>query len=322
MVTSGTHVNSGCCFDYGNSETDRKADGAGAMDAISFSTSCWFGDCTGTGPWVQADLEFGLFSGGSTTWNTRQVAFTNRYVTAMLKNNGTTQMALKGANAQSGSLTSLYSGSLPNGYNPMKQQGAIVLGSGGDCCATNTNQSLGTFYEGAIVAGFPSDATDAAVQANIVAAGYGSGATGNLLANGGIESGTSGWSTFGAGTLSASTAAVHGGAASLLLTGRTASWNGPSQDLTSKLTNGKSYTTSVWMRAQSGTPTGKVTLALTANGTTNYTTLAQAAVNSSGWTLLTGTATASWTGTLSSARFYVETSAGTDSFFIDDASMQ
>ena len=71
-----------------------------------------------------------------------------------------------------------------------------------------------------------------------------------------------------------------------------------------------------------GTPTGKVTLAVTANGTTNYTTLAQGAINSSGWTLLSGTTTVSWSGTLSSARFYVETSAGTDSFYIDDASMQ
>ncbi len=173
MVTSGTHVNNGCCFDYGNSETDRKADTAGAMDAIYFGTSCWFGGCTGTGPWVQADLEWGLFSGGSHTWNPNQRAFPNRYVTAMLKNNGTTQMAIKGGNAQSGRLTTLYSGSLPPWYNPMKQQGAIVLGSGGDCCATNTNLSLGTFYEGAIVAGYPSNATDNAVQANIVAAGYG-----------------------------------------------------------------------------------------------------------------------------------------------------
>jgi hypothetical protein len=57
MVTSGTHVNSGCCFDYGNSETDRRADGAGAMDAIYFGTSCWFGGCSGSGPWVQADLD-------------------------------------------------------------------------------------------------------------------------------------------------------------------------------------------------------------------------------------------------------------------------
>ncbi len=62
VVTSGTHVNGGCCFDYGNSETDRRADGAGAMDVINFSTSCWFGGCTGSGPWVQADLEYGLYN--------------------------------------------------------------------------------------------------------------------------------------------------------------------------------------------------------------------------------------------------------------------
>jgi hypothetical protein len=146
------------------------------MDAIYFGSSCWFGGCSGTGPWVQADLEWGLFPGGSSSWNPNQVAFTNKYVTAMLKNNGTTLMALKGANAQSGSLTTLYSGSLPSGYNPMKKQGAIVFGSGGDCCKPGggANDSAGTFYEGAIVTGYPSDATDNSVQANIVAAGYGS----------------------------------------------------------------------------------------------------------------------------------------------------
>jgi uncharacterized repeat protein (TIGR02543 family) len=173
MVTSGTHVNNGCCFDYGNSETDRKADGVGAMDAINFGTECWFGGCSGGGPWVQADLEYGLFPGGSSSWNSAQKSFSNNYVTAMLKNNGTTAMALKGANAQSGSLSTLWNGGLPSGYNPMKKQGAIILGSGGDCCATNRNQSQGTFYEGAIVSGYPSDSTDSAIQSNIVSAGYG-----------------------------------------------------------------------------------------------------------------------------------------------------
>ncbi|MFD0818435.1 arabinofuranosidase catalytic domain-containing protein [Micromonospora zhanjiangensis] len=172
MVTSGTHVNSGCCFDYGNSETTRRADGAGAMDAINFSTSCWFGGCSGSGPWVQADLEYGLFPGGSSSWNPNQRAFTSKFVTAILKNNGTTRMALKGSNAQSGSLYTIYDGALPRGYNPMKKQGAIILGSGGDCCINNSNQSVGTFYEGAMVAGYPSDATENAIQANIVAAGY------------------------------------------------------------------------------------------------------------------------------------------------------
>jgi hypothetical protein len=195
MVTSGTHVNSGCCFDYGNSETDRRADGAGAMDAIYFGTSCWFGGCSGSGPWVQADLEYGLYSGGSQSWNSNQRAFPDKYVTAMLKNNGTSRFAIKGANAQSGGLTTLWDGSLPPGYSPMKKQGAIILGSGGDCCNGNTNLSQGTFYEGAIVAGYPSDATDNAVQANIAANAYGSSTSpGNTVAvtNPGTQSATAG----------------------------------------------------------------------------------------------------------------------------------
>ncbi|HUQ59579.1 arabinofuranosidase catalytic domain-containing protein [Lentzea sp.] len=177
IVTSGTHVNGGCCFDYGNSETTRKADAAGAMDAINFSTQCWFGGCQGTGPWVQADLEWGLFPGGSQSWNPNQRAFPNRFVTAMLKNNGTTRFAIKGGNAQNGATTTLWDGSLPPGYSPMRKQGAIILGSGGDCCKPDggANLSAGTFYEGAVVAGYPSDATENAVQDNIIAAGYGSG---------------------------------------------------------------------------------------------------------------------------------------------------
>ena len=174
MVTSGTHVNNGCCFDYGNSETTRSTDAAGAMDAINFSTQCWFGGCSGTGPWVQADLEWGLFPGGSQSWNPNQRAFPSKFVTATLKNNGVSRFAIKGSNAQSGDLYTLWDGSLPPGYSPMKKQGAIILGSGGDCCKPNggANLSAGTFYEGAMVAGYPSDATENAVQANIVAAGY------------------------------------------------------------------------------------------------------------------------------------------------------
>ncbi|RPF20755.1 non-reducing end alpha-L-arabinofuranosidase family hydrolase [Myceligenerans xiligouense] len=145
-------------------------------------------------------------------------------------------------------------------------------------------------------------------------------ATGNLLTNGDMENGTTGWSAFGAGGPSSSTNPVHGGSGSLSYTGRTASWNGPAQTVTSALTNNTTYTTSVWMRSQSGNPTGKVTLRVTAGGTTDYIALAQGQVNSSGWTQLTGTATVSWSGSLSSAAFYVETAEGTDSFLVDDAS--
>jgi hypothetical protein len=148
------------------------------------------------------------------------------------------------------------------------------------------------------------------------------GGGGNILTNGDAESGTTGWGAFG-GTLSSSTSVVHGGTRSLSATGRTASWNGPSQDVTSKLTSGKSYATNVWVRTQSGTPSAKATLAVTANGTTSYVSLTPAGtVHSGGWTQLSGTATVSWSGTLSSATFYVETTSGTDSFYIDDVSFQ
>jgi hypothetical protein len=174
MVTSGKHYNSGCCFDYGNSETDRKADGAGAMDAINLSSTTAWGSGAGSGPWVMADLEYGLFAEGSTGKNPNDPAQTAAFITAVLKNNGTTEYALRGSDATAGSLSTYYKGALPGGWNPMKKQGAIVLGSGGDCCKPGggANQSDGTFYEGSIVSGYPSDETENAVQANIVAAGY------------------------------------------------------------------------------------------------------------------------------------------------------
>jgi hypothetical protein len=139
------------------------------------------------------------------------------------------------------------------------------------------------------------------------------------LTNGDIEAGTTGWSVFGAGTLTADTSIFHGGTKSLLHSGRTAAWNGPSQLVTSQLVNGHSYTTNVWVRSATGSPTARVTLRLEA-GTTTFVTLApNTVVNSSGWTLLSGTATVSWSGTLTLARWYVETAAGTDSLYIDDA---
>jgi non-reducing end alpha-L-arabinofuranosidase len=169
MVTSGTHVNAGCCFDYGNAETSNKDTGNGHMDAINFGTECWFSPCSGSGPWVQADMENGLFAGGNGS-NTNNLGNSSAFVTALIKNNGQNTYAIKGGNAQSGSLTTWYNGAEPNlgGYAPMHQEGAIVLGTGGD----NSNGSVGSFFEGVMTAGYPTDAADNAVQANITSVGY------------------------------------------------------------------------------------------------------------------------------------------------------
>ena len=91
------------------------------------------------------------------------------YVTAMLKGPSGNAMGLKAGNAQSGPLETKWDGKRPPGYSPMKKQGSIILGTGGD----GSDFGKGTFFEGCIVTGDPPDATDDAVQANIVAAGYG-----------------------------------------------------------------------------------------------------------------------------------------------------
>ncbi|MEU6404233.1 alpha-L-arabinofuranosidase B [Streptomyces sp. NPDC046985] len=182
MVTSGAHVNGACCFDYGNAETNTRDNGNGHMDALNFGTECWFQPCYGAGPWVQADLENGLFqsNAGHSTNTANTGTGPLPFVTALLKNNGRDHFALKHGNAQSGGLTTTYSGGEPTtpGYSPMRQEGAIVLGTGGD----NSNGSIGSFFEGVMTAGIPSDAADDAVQSNIVSVGYGgpTGSSGTL----------------------------------------------------------------------------------------------------------------------------------------------
>jgi non-reducing end alpha-L-arabinofuranosidase len=169
MVASGTHVNSDCCFDYGNAESTPYDTGNGHMDAVSIATTCYFAPCQGSGPWIEADLENGMFQGGN--GSNPNPGNNSAFVTAVLKNNGQTTYALKGGNSQSGGLTTWYNGSLPTdkqGYKPMHQEGGIILAIGGD----NSNRNRGTWFEGAMTYGYPTDAAENAVQANVVAAGY------------------------------------------------------------------------------------------------------------------------------------------------------
>ncbi|MFI0939679.1 alpha-L-arabinofuranosidase B [Streptomyces sp. NPDC021020] len=174
-VLDGTHYNGGCCFDYGNAETDSHDDGNGTMEAIYFGNIKVWGYGSGNGPWIMADLENGLFSGVNQHLNSGDPTVNYRFTTALIKG-GANQWAIRGGNAQSGSLSTFYSGVRPNvsGYNPMKKQGAIILGIGGD----NSVGAQGTFYEGVMTSGYPSDATENAVQSNITSVGYTAGSTG------------------------------------------------------------------------------------------------------------------------------------------------
>jgi hypothetical protein len=78
---------------------------------------------------------------------------------------GKNHWAIKVGNAQSGSLATMFDGTRPSSrWNPMRKEGAIGLGTGGD----NSNAAQGNFFEGVMTARYSSDAADDAVQANIV----------------------------------------------------------------------------------------------------------------------------------------------------------
>jgi hypothetical protein len=168
-VLDGSHFNNGCCFDYGNAETSNTDTGNGHMEAIYYGDNTIWGSGAGKGPWIMADLENGLFSGQSTKNNAGDPTITNRFVTAVIKG-GPNKWAIRGGNGASGSLATYYNGARPSasGYNPMSKEGSIILGIGGD----NSISGQGTFYEGVMTTGYPTDATENAVQDNIVAAKY------------------------------------------------------------------------------------------------------------------------------------------------------
>jgi hypothetical protein len=168
MVADGKRYNSRCCFDYGNVETSGIDDGVATMEALNFSNINQWSKGVGNGPWIEGDLENGVYTGDPNGGAT-SISLIANYVTAMLKGPSGNHYTLKGGDAQSGALTVTWDGARPPGYSPMKKEGAIELGTGGDGSAGG----IGTFFEGAVTSGNPLDAVDDAVQANIVAAGYG-----------------------------------------------------------------------------------------------------------------------------------------------------
>lgn len=169
MVTAGNHYNDGCCFDYGNAETNNLDDGKGTMEAIYWGNCKVWGRGSGNGPWVMADLENGLWA-GNVTPTISNTPITADFVTAMVKgNSGSFAIKAGDATPNGGSLRTMYDGPRPPSYNPMKKQGAIILGIGGD----NSDSAIGAFYEGVMTRGYSSEGTDYLIQQNIAAAGYG-----------------------------------------------------------------------------------------------------------------------------------------------------
>jgi hypothetical protein len=173
MLADGTHVGTACCWDFGNVTTDPLT--YATMNTLNFGTVFW-GQGAGAGPWFGADFEGGIWASGTRgsldpnnpvpfDVNPNSPSLRVRFALGFLKTS--TTYALRMADVQTATdLTNAWEGPLPK---PMNNQGAVVLGVGGD----NSNNSFGTFYEGAIVSGYPSNEVELAVLQNIQAAGYG-----------------------------------------------------------------------------------------------------------------------------------------------------
>ncbi|MCR4824504.1 MAG: lamin tail domain-containing protein, partial [Bacteroidales bacterium] len=176
-VISGQHYNDGCCFDYGNAETDSRDDGDGTMETTYFGNSRGWYYGEGDGPWLMTDQENNLVGCVNPDPNDKYCrgleSISWRFVTATADGEPHHWRSM-GGNAQEGELKIYYDGGRiqndRSSYDPMRKQGAILLGNGGD----NSNGSAGTFYEAAMTAAgtFPTEAVNQEIQANVVAARY------------------------------------------------------------------------------------------------------------------------------------------------------
>jgi hypothetical protein len=171
MVVAGNSYNAACCFDYGNMETNSRDNGEGTMEAVYFGNCTVWNKGAGDGPWVMGDLENGLWAGDSSPYAGNPTLTSWPYVTGLVKGESQStawpdgHWAIKEGNATSGTLMMPFNGKRPSAhYTPMRKEGAIGLGTGGD----NSNGAKGDWFEGVMTAAFSSDAADDAVQANIV----------------------------------------------------------------------------------------------------------------------------------------------------------
>jgi hypothetical protein len=167
-LVDGTHVGTACCWDFGSVSPDPKK--YVTMNTIFFGKGFW-GSGAGSAPWFMGDFEGGVWAGGtggSNVKNDMNPSMMGVDFALGILHTPVGKYALRMANiATAMDLTTAYDGAIVSGKT-WGNAGGIALGIGGD----NSNNSWGTFYEGAMTVGSPTNATDALVMANIKAVGY------------------------------------------------------------------------------------------------------------------------------------------------------
>jgi endo-1,4-beta-xylanase len=143
----------------------------------------------------------------------------------------------------------------------------------------------------------------------------------NIIANPGFESGTASWFGFGGPTLAAQATQAHSGALSVLVTNRTASFQGPGQSLLAAATAG-SYAASGWVRlANLAAAPIQMTLKTSCDGVDQFAAIGSANATDAGWTRIAGTLDVA-SCTLTDLVLYFEGPAAGVEFFVDDVTVR
>ncbi|MFH1747139.1 MAG: carbohydrate binding domain-containing protein [Planctomycetota bacterium] len=140
----------------------------------------------------------------------------------------------------------------------------------------------------------------------------------NLLTNGDIEDGLTGWEDLGQCDLAIATEDPHGGAACMHVQNRTYEWDGPLQDITTKIDIDTSYRLEVWAKTENFPEDVQLIVWLRNPSGWHQIEVAstQAATD---WTHIEGTFDSSGYDPIYQVYFKVETGSSNQEFSIDDA---
>ena len=137
------------------------------------------------------------------------------------------------------------------------------------------------------------------------------------------EDGTlQGWAPRGSAVLTNTTDVAHTGTRSLLTTGRTANFNGPSLDILPVLSPGTVYQFTASVRLVSGEPATQLIMTVQrtpTGGSAQFDRVAASAaggVTDSAWVTLQGTYSVA--GSVSGLLLYLESASPTASYYVDD----
>jgi len=168
-LADGTHFGGACCWDFGSVSPDPGK--YVTMNTLFFGKGFWGSGTGTTGPWFGGDFEAGVWMGGSSSTpgnNPSNPSMAGVAFALGILHTPVGKYSLRMADISAASdLTTAYDGAIPSGKT-WGNAGGIVLGVGGD----NSSNSSGTFYEGAVTVGSPSNATDLLIMQNIQAVQY------------------------------------------------------------------------------------------------------------------------------------------------------